>query len=152
MTRLAFLYLVLGSFACGPSLQQSHVSTAQYEQCYASDYDPGVSSERRTQCWARWLAEYADGQPPERVEFAQERLRRLEADGSARPLPDAAPVPARSRDHEYPPPPPGAYHTSGCDPLCDAAWSECTSRCDLRDKPCKTGCESEFRICVEGCP
>lgn len=149
---MACLYLVLASAACGPTLRQVHADAEYYERCYAGDFDPNVTVEARTACWGAWLADHTSTQPPERIKFAEERLRTLESDGATRPLPDDPPTPNPVLEHEYPPAAPGAYHTSGCDPLCKAGWTDCTNRCEIRDKPCKTACESEFRICLSGCP
>ncbi|MGB5809010.1 MAG: hypothetical protein WBG86_00695 [Polyangiales bacterium] len=152
MVRGIGLYLVLASIACGPNLAQLHASDASYERCYAADFDPAQSSEARVRCWRDWLAHDAVNQPPERVDFAEERLHQLEAGASTRALPDNEPVPIAEQEHAYPPAAPGSYHTSGCDPLCREKWDACTRHCDADQKACKTACESEFRICTSGCP
>ena len=152
MWRVACLYLVLASVACGPSLRQVHADTESFERCYTADHDPEATANTRKACWSAWLADHAETQPPERIKFAEERLQALESDPSTRPLPNAPPTPRPVFEHDYPPAAPGAYHTSGCDPLCHAGWSDCTNRCELRDDPCKTACENEFRICLSGCP
>lgn len=152
MVRWVVSYLVLASIACGPSLAQLHASDASYERCYAADFDPSVAASVREQCWSDWLEHHAEHQPPERISFAQARLRQLENETSARPLPHASPEPIPARDHEYPPAAPGSYRDSGCDPLCRSGWDECNRRCDLDNQLCKTACESEFRICNSGCP
>ncbi len=111
-----------------------------------------MSPDTRRECWSRWLETHSKGQPPERITFAAERLQQLEADGATRSLPSAAPEPVPKLEHEYPPAPPGDYHTSGCNPLCNDRWHACTSHCEMKDKHCKAACESEHRVCLEGCP
>lgn len=152
MARLLVSFCFLASIACGPSLRVAHENTEYYERCYAADYDPSVSLDTRRECWSRWLEAHSKAQPPERITFAEQRLQELAADGSTRPLPDAAPAPVPELEHEYPPAPPGHYHTSGCNPLCNNRWHACTSHCELQDEPCKAACESEYRVCLEGCP
>ncbi len=142
----------MASIACGPSLKQAHENTESYERCYAADYDPAVSPDTRRECWRHWLETHSKDQPPKRITFAQQRLQQLEADGSTRPLPNAMAEPVLELEHEYPPAPPGGYHTSGCDPLCNERWHECTNHCEQKDKSCKAACETEYRVCLEGCP
>ena len=123
-----------------------------YERCYAADHDPTVDPGARRTCWADWLANDSEDQPIERVAYANQRLRELDGQAGVRVLPNDQPVPIPQRVHDYPPLPPGNYHTSGCDPVCEGRWRDCTNHCDLRDQPCKAACESEFRVCLDGCP
>ncbi len=152
MVRLVVPCCLLASIACGPGLKYARENTEYYERCYAADHDPSVSPDTRRECWSRWLETHSKDQPPERITFAEQRLQQLAVDDSTRPLPNALAEPVPKLEHEYPPAPPGKYHTSGCDPLCNDRWRECTNYCELRDKACKAACESEYRICLEGCP
>jgi hypothetical protein len=152
MARSIFACGLLASIACGPSLRQAQRSVEQYEACYAADYDPKVSADQRRACWNDWLSDYAKSQPPERIDYAQMRLRQLSSDGSTLPLPDAAPQALIKREQPYPRRPPTVYPTSSCDPLCDARWATCNSYCESKDKSCVAACENEYRVCVGGCP
>ncbi|MDH3202043.1 MAG: hypothetical protein OEM15_14220 [Myxococcales bacterium] len=152
MIRLLILCCLLASIACGPSLKHAHENTQYYERCYAADHNPSVSSDTRRECWSRWLEAHSSNQPPERITFAEQRLQQLAADGSTRPLPDQEPEPVPELEHEYPPAPPGEYHTSGCNPLCNERWHACTSHCEQKHNTCKDACRTEYRVCLEGCP
>lgn len=65
-------------------VQQSNV---YFERCHAADFNPGVDPATRRACWARWMQYYAEGQPPDRVRHARERLRAIESGGEVEPLP-----------------------------------------------------------------
>jgi len=153
MARSLFACCLLVSIACGPSLKQAQRTIESYEQCYGADYDPSVTPEQRRDCWSVWIDEHSKDQPPERVRYAEMRLRQLAVDGSARPLPtEDEPEPISSHEHEYPRAPPAEFHVSSCNPLCDDWWAGCNSYCEMKDKSCVAACESEFRVCVDGCP
>jgi len=152
MGRLLLACALLVSIACGPSLKQAQRSTDYYEQCYGADYDPSASPEQRRDCWSDWLRLHAKDQPPERIRYAEMRLRLLAVDGSPRPLPNQDPEPVPAHEHEYPRAPPGEYQTSGCNPLCNDWWASCNRHCEMKDKSCVAACESEYRVCVDGCP
>lgn len=112
-----------------------------------------MTPEKRRACWSEWLEEWADGQPPENIRYAEMRLQQLSVDDSTRPLPsDDEAVPREPLEHEYPRPVPWIYQTSGCDPYCNDGWARCNSYCEMKDKSCAAACESEFRVCVDGCP
>ncbi|MFZ1864583.1 MAG: hypothetical protein WAU39_10205 [Polyangiales bacterium] len=111
-----------------------------------------MTPDQRRACWSGWLSDHAKDQPPERIHYAETRLRQLSLDGSTLPLPDAEPEPAAKREHPYPRRPPTVYPTSSCDPLCDDRWETCNSYCQIKDKHCAAACESEYRVCVGGCP
>jgi hypothetical protein len=67
-------------------------SNAYFERCHTADFDPEVSVEKRRKCWAKWLEHYTVGQPPERVQYARQRLHALERGETMDPLPGLGPV------------------------------------------------------------
>ena len=152
MARTVLTCWLIASLACGPSLQQAQASEERYEQCYGADYDPSVTLEQRQQCWRAWLDARVEGDPPERVRYAEMRLQQLAGDHSTRPLPNPTPSPPPTYVHEYPRSPPSVYPTSSCAPLCNDRWAECNSHCQMKDKDCVMACEAAYRVCIEGCP
>lgn len=83
------LVLVLGTLAvgCGPSLrlvQQSHV---YFERCYSADFDARIAPGEKHACWSAWLQHYTIGQPPERRDYARQRLYAIEQGESVPRLP-----------------------------------------------------------------
>jgi hypothetical protein len=145
-------FCLLASIACGPSLKQAQRSTERYEQCYGADYDPSIALEQRQECWRAWLRDRVDGEPPERVQYAETRLDQLSSDGSVKPLPNPSAEPPPIYEHEYPRSPPSIYPTSACTPLCNDGWAECNGHCVMKDKDCTVACEAAYRICIGGCP
>ena len=112
-----------------------------------------MTPEQRRDCWSRWLGEHSENQPPQRVRYAEMRLRYLAVDRPTRPLPtEDEPEAIPSHEHEYPRAPPAEYHASSCNPLCNDWWASCNTHCEMKDKSCVAACESEFRVCVDGCP
>jgi hypothetical protein len=152
MARWLLASCLFASIACGPSLKQAQRSSARYEQCYGADFNPEVTLEQRERCWRDWLAEKAQGDPPERVRYAEMRLSQLARGEGTRPLPDPEAEPPPSYEHEYPRSPPAEYPTSGCTPLCNDGWAECNSHCEMKDEDCVMACEAAYRICIGGCP
>lgn len=75
---------------CAPSLRMVHQSNAYFERCHGADFDPTVRPDLRRQCWARWLQHYTYGQPPDRIEYARNRLAALEDGETIAPLPGLA--------------------------------------------------------------
>lgn len=153
-----------------------HRSTSWFERCYAADFDARIRSTEKHACWVAWLDHYTDGQPPERIGYAQERIRELGDGRSTIALPglEAAVGPAYATDgvapadgaagttppppadtNAIPPPPPPhppAMGNAACGPVCDPRWNDCVLRCDhLRPDPCLDACMVEYRACSRGC-
>jgi hypothetical protein len=74
--RPALLVGLIG-IACGPSLATVHEGAVRFEHCYGIDLDPRAQAEQRKACWQLWVASYTVGQPRDRIEYAQRRLRAL---------------------------------------------------------------------------
>lgn len=68
-----------------------HQSSTYFERCNSADYDLAVANETRRQCWAAWLQNYHQGQPPDRIEYAQQRIRDIEAGIALASLPGMEP-------------------------------------------------------------
>ena len=88
MVRVAVLVLLTLAFAgCGTSLRMVHQSNVYFERCHGADYDPTLRSSDRRACWAAWLEHYPEGQPPDRVDYALQRLEAIDQGNGAEPLP-----------------------------------------------------------------
>ncbi len=76
---LVLAALVLAVFAgCGPSIRLVAASNEYFEYCYAADRDAARTDIERRACWTAWQAHYEIGQPPERIDYAHERLVMLD--------------------------------------------------------------------------
>jgi len=82
--RLALLVGLIGS-ACGPSLATVHEGAVRFEHCYGMDLDPRSEPDQRKACWQTWLSAYTVGQPRDRIEYAQRRLRAPSGQDDERP-------------------------------------------------------------------
>lgn len=113
--RLALLVGLMG-IACGPSLATVHEGAVRFEHCYGMDLEPRSQPDQLKACWQTWVAAYTLGQPRDRIEYAQRRLRALSGGDAERPtlaLDRAAPaedrkfylvVPSPTSVHAPPPP------------------------------------------------
>lgn len=76
---LVLAALGLAVFAgCGPSIRLVAASNEYFEYCYAADRDAARSDIERRACWTAWQEHYEIGQPPERIDYAHERLVMLD--------------------------------------------------------------------------
>jgi hypothetical protein len=75
---IALAAAVVCGTACGPSLRRAHRSQVYFERCYSADLDPAVPVDERRACWQQWMAHYHEGQPPDRTDYARERIVRLD--------------------------------------------------------------------------
>ena len=66
------------AFGCGPSLRLVAASNDYFEYCYAADRDASRTDAQRRACWSAWQQHYETGQPPERIDYAHERLVMLD--------------------------------------------------------------------------
>ncbi len=46
---------VVVGMSCGPSLRRTYQSDNAFERCFDMDYNPGLSVDRKTECWTGWL-------------------------------------------------------------------------------------------------
>lgn len=99
-------------FACGPNLRTAYESDIEWERCRTLDNDPQASREERIQCWSYWEQTYTEGQSPDRVQHARDRIARLRASTNGNPpsagnqqqrRDDAAPPRAESPTPSPPP-------------------------------------------------
>jgi len=72
------LALAVAASGCGPSIRLVAASNEYFEYCYAADRDAARTDVERRACWAAWQAHYEIGQPPERIDYAHERLVMLD--------------------------------------------------------------------------
>jgi hypothetical protein len=156
--------VVLG---CGPSLRRVQQSRVYFERCYAADFDPRIPLAEKHACWTAWREHYTIGQPPDRTDYALQRIRAIEHGESVPRLPGlpeaalgprrATPIMAVSAPQEPPevqePPPASAdeerltarerrrrrRHRA---PLPRTTNPSCAT----------TACEPAFRSCTEACP
>lgn len=110
------LLVGLASLACGPSLATVREGSVRFEHCYGIDLNPEAQPAQRKACWQRWVTSYTVGQPLDRIEYAERRLRALEGDdgncprlaldhdGSAEQRQFVTVVPAPTSAHASPPP------------------------------------------------
>lgn len=76
---LVLTALALVAFlGCGPSIRLVAASNEYFEYCYAADRDAARTDAERRACWTAWQAHYEIGQPPERIDYAHERLVMLD--------------------------------------------------------------------------
>jgi hypothetical protein len=150
-----------------------HQSNTFFERCHGADYNPRVSARQREQCWARWLSYYTVGQPPERIEYANQRVTQIRTGEQMTPMPgiptsalgttytgailatsgdevDAPPTPVPPPEADDLPPPPEA-DGSACANACTPRWYACMVECEAPAGPCRQACETEHRTCLNGC-
>lgn len=58
-----------------------------FERCYAADFDTRIAAAEKHACWTAWLEHYTNGQPPERGDYARERVYAIEHGESVPRLP-----------------------------------------------------------------
>jgi hypothetical protein len=158
---------VLAASACGPSLQTVHEGSVRFEHCYSVDLEPQIPAAQRRSCWQSWVLSYTMGQPRDRIEYAERRLRALDAgDTSCRELAIGADPPPEQRQlylvapsptsvHTTPPPVATAVHADpaeladgGPTPDADAKTS------DAKEPPaaaCAGSCQNTWETCNHGC-
>lgn len=141
------------------------MSRVYFERCYAADFDPRIAVAEKHACWTAWLEHYTIGQPPERAEYARERIYAIEHGESVPRLPGlpqvafgpraAAPVTVASTPEEPPPVEPA-------EPL-PADRIELPRRRPRRDRHAPplprtanpacaaVACESAWRACIDAC-
>jgi hypothetical protein len=74
----ALLSVFVGLLGCGPSLRGIYRGDVYFERCYGADLDTRIPVPEKHACWSAWMAEYQAGQPEERVDYARERILRLD--------------------------------------------------------------------------
>ncbi len=87
---MALVVVLAGALAlpaCGPSLRRAQQSRVYFERCYAADFDPSIAAAEKHACWTAWLEHYTNGQPPERGDYARERVYAIEHGESVPRLP-----------------------------------------------------------------
>ncbi|HEV8550618.1 MAG TPA: hypothetical protein VGQ57_16345 [Polyangiaceae bacterium] len=109
-------FVGLASLACGPSLATVREGSVRFEHCYGVDLNPEAQSAQRKACWQQWVTSYTVGQPLDRIEYAERRLRALDGDDGNCPRlalgqdhaleqgPLNTVVPAPTSAHASPPP------------------------------------------------
>lgn len=157
-----------------------HQSNAYFERCHAADFDSTVRPGLRRECWARWLQHYTPGQPPDRIEYARNRLAALDDGEEIEPLPGmrqtaigststASFLPAgadqggeqpmvvlpdatqQALESPAPDRPPPPTMIGACASVCAPRWDGCIAACDGRAEGCRESCEHEHRTCMRGC-
>jgi hypothetical protein len=172
MARFLALAMGLGGVACGPSVRMVHQSNSYFETCHAADFDPSVRISDKRACWAAWLEHYTDGQPPDRVAYALERLEDLDRGRTLRALPgirttmvgtaytgstlpsaESGPAEVESRHdaNGERPESPSERPISACDRACAPRVERCLSHCRDHANGCRQACEVEERLCSRGC-
>jgi len=179
MVRFAIaLVLVLTLAACSASLRVGHRNTVFFERCHAADLDPQIRLEDRSACWARWLAHYTAGQPPDRRIYAWERRAALEQGEEMSPIlfgdsglvsPNPGPHDENSAGEN----PGNPQETEGiniseiqqdseeisneneirnpCDAICQPRRQHCEEACVDRTRGCIRHCVTEYEFCRGGC-
>ena len=157
-SRHASLLLSLAAVAagCGPSLRALHEGARYFERCHAAELLPSVPPERKLACWERWLAHYAENQPPERVTYARlrqvaiaqgEELAPLHAlESQSGKFTTTLPLTAETA---LPAPPP--LHGPCAEP-CSKAWRRCAARCPPGAETCLRTCRDDATRCDRACP
>jgi hypothetical protein len=168
--------LVTAAFpGCGPSLRRTEQSDNAFLRCFDMDYHPGRTADEKETCWSRWLERRVYNQPPDKVAYAELRLREI-GKGISVPGPPGPP----GSFHERPAPAAGgrAISSAGIDggadavdlaagdagpiPLpgddcagaCREAFGACGARCagdsgTDRQAACEAGYTSCMRSCFE---
>lgn len=157
---------LLAASACGPSLTTVHEGTVRFEHCYRVDLQPEVPANQRRSCWYTWVSSYTVGQPRDRIEYAQSRVRALDGgDTSSRELSVGAGtqaaqrqfylvVPAPTSVHASPPPIATIVeaHPQDPPPGDTAAGAKTREPPAPPDATCANACEKVWSTCIDGCP
>ena len=165
------IVVVVGA-SCGPSLRRTYQSDNAFERCFDMDYNPGLSVDRKTECWTAWLEKRVYNQPDDKIEYARLRLAELN-DGISIPGPpgpegmfDERPSPGEIHQPqteglaEAPPMTDGGVADAGipvtpgqnCEMVCKTAFGACAQVCSgSGSAKCKEGCDSGYRACMKAC-
>ena len=73
----AIVFVLVGTGACGASLQAIYEGDVRFEHCMALDSRTDVKPTLRRACWDEWQKFYTFGQTRDRVEYARLRDRQL---------------------------------------------------------------------------
>jgi len=174
------LFLGWAALACGPSLATVHEGAVRFEHCYGIDLDEHSSLTQRKACWQLWVTSYTVGQPRDRIEYAERRLRALAGDDGDCPRLALSGehhaeerqfylvVPAPTSVHTPPPPiatvvrePPADGPDAGPAPVLAKATGGAagsgprTATADSDKEPpsasCATGCRDDWDNCTATC-
>ena len=86
--RKPLVALSAALLACGASPRMLQRSATYYEQCQSAELNPRRTIDERRECWEAWLKYYTQGQPLERIGYAQDRRIGLAHGEEVAPLPD----------------------------------------------------------------
>lgn len=154
-----------------------HQNAQYFERCQTADYDPSRTVETRHRCWTRWLAHYHEGQPPERIRHARDRIAALESGEETAPLPgmEGRPVgqahtaaflsagkyerPAAEGTDSAETEPPSAEPTTTSERTeepripspPERRSSACTPVCEPGWEACVRACDDRGQPCIETC-
>ncbi|HTQ03938.1 MAG TPA: hypothetical protein VMI54_08770 [Polyangiaceae bacterium] len=167
MTPRSIGWIVLLANACGPSLTTVHEGTVRFEHCYRVDLQPEVPANQRRSCWYNWVTSYTLGQPRDRIEYAESRVRALDSgDTSCRELSIGADTPPEQRQfylvvpaptsvHAPPPPLATVVPAHAADAADGGAAPDARAKTgDEKEPPaagCSNRCESAWASCNDAC-
>ncbi len=167
--------------ACGASINGTYESDVRFEHCMALDNTAEIKPPIRNACWDEWLKFYTFGQPADRIDYAQVRLRQIRGNddprlaqtlATASPTTDAVPEPTSALapppmmlvvdagppeptpPEDPSPKPPG----SECTNACEANWTKCKKECvtpmcnrQTCISKCEKTCKDEHAMCMRVC-
>jgi hypothetical protein len=158
-------WALLAGSACGPSLTNVHEGTVRFEHCYRIDLQPEVAASQRRSCWYTWVSSYTVGQPRDRIEYAENRVRALDGgDTSCQKLAIGSDTPAAQRQfylvvpaptsvHAPPPPVATVVEASRHAPPGDEVPGAKTREPPAPpDATCANACEKSWSSCIDACP
>ncbi len=158
-------WALFAATACGPSLTTVHEGTVRFEHCYRIDLQPEMGASQRRSCWYSWVSSYTVGQPRDRIEYAQNRVRALDSgDTSSRQLSVGSDTPAVQRQfylvvpaptsvHAPPPPVATVVEARPQDPPGEElAGAKTREPPAPPDAGCANACEKTWSSCIDGCP
>lgn len=158
-------WAALAVSACGPSLTTVHEGTVRFEHCYRVDMEPEVAANQRRSCWYTWVSSYTVGQPRDRIEYAENRVRALDSGdttchelsiGTDPPAPQRQfylVVPAPTSVHAPPQPVATVVEARAPDPTGEGLpGAKTRERSDPPDASCSSACENTWAACIDGCP
>lgn len=152
----------------GVSVRYVVESDMRFEHCYRIDEDPNVTLETKRACWSEWHERYERGQDANRIAYAGERLRVLDAAAATGTTTSSPPVAVAATVQGCPNPnspyaPPPSTATSGiqvgmsaappdvtCGDKCNRDWKNCGSACNGVVE-CLSACDDKLRGCMKGC-
>jgi hypothetical protein len=162
-SALTALFVALGAFACGPSVQSIYEGNVRFEHCYRLDLEADAAPTHRVACWKEGLGMYTYGQPRDRIEYARRRVRAFstgDLDCPKLSIGESKPaearqfylvVPAPTSVHAPPPPIATRWYGDNTAPPPTAASAATPAPTPAPQDACSDQCRARYEECTRPC-